>query len=153
LEDAAKQISKKDIEDQKLKTKIRRLYDIANVLQSIGLIQKTSLPENNKPAFQWIGIQGVKCFVKELKSLCIAPKNSASLTNEPTHVLGKRKSSQLPPKLERFNSMPTLQGSSIEIMLEEALKERSSDFGSASTNLSKMASKSSIDIRDMNRQL
>ena len=32
LEEAARQISKKDIEEQKLKTKIRRLYDIANVL-------------------------------------------------------------------------------------------------------------------------
>ena len=29
-------------EAQKLKTKIRRLYDIANVLQSIGLIEKTN---------------------------------------------------------------------------------------------------------------
>jgi len=38
LEEAAKKISAKEIEDQKLKTKIRRLYDIANVLQSIGLI-------------------------------------------------------------------------------------------------------------------
>jgi transcription factor E2F7/8 len=38
LEEAAKQLSKRDIEDQKLKTKIRRLYDIANVLSSIGLI-------------------------------------------------------------------------------------------------------------------
>jgi E2F/DP family winged-helix DNA-binding domain len=32
LEEAAREISQKDIEDQKLKTKIRRLYDIANVL-------------------------------------------------------------------------------------------------------------------------
>jgi hypothetical protein len=40
----------KDIEEKKLKTKIRRLYDIANVLQSIGLIQKTSFM-NKKPAF------------------------------------------------------------------------------------------------------
>jgi transcription factor E2F7/8 len=32
LEEAAREISQKDIEEQKLKTKIRRLYDIANVL-------------------------------------------------------------------------------------------------------------------------
>ena len=57
LEDAARQISLKEeggdslfaTEDvsgmddaQKLKTKVRRLYDIANVLQSIGLIEKTN---------------------------------------------------------------------------------------------------------------
>lgn len=67
LEEAAKQLSKRDIEDQKLKTKIRRLYDIANVLQSIGLIQKTNYPLSKKPAFQWIGIKGVKSFIEELK--------------------------------------------------------------------------------------
>ncbi|CDW74327.1 transcription factor dp-1 [Stylonychia lemnae] len=67
LEEAARQISKIDIEEQKLKTKIRRLYDIANVLQSIGLIQKTSYPSSKKPAFQWVGIQGVQDFVNELK--------------------------------------------------------------------------------------
>ena len=53
-------------EAQKLKTKIRRLYDIANVLQSIGLIEKTNHTYNKKPAFRWIGIHGVHAFVKEL---------------------------------------------------------------------------------------
>jgi transcription factor E2F7/8 len=53
-------------ETQKLKTKIRRLYDIANVLQSIGLIEKTNHTLNKKPAFRWIGIHGVHAFVKEL---------------------------------------------------------------------------------------
>ena len=44
LEEAAKGIQlceapeKAEEQQQKLKTKIRRLYDIANVLQSIGLI-------------------------------------------------------------------------------------------------------------------
>jgi transcription factor E2F7/8 len=65
LEEAAKEISIKDIEEKKLKTKIRRLYDIANVLQSIGLIQKTSFM-NKKPAFKWVGIEGVRDFVSEL---------------------------------------------------------------------------------------
>jgi hypothetical protein len=50
-----------------LKTKIRRLYDIANVLQSIGLIEKTNQTFNKKPAFRWIGIHGVHDFVKELE--------------------------------------------------------------------------------------
>ena len=66
LEEAAVRISNKRIEEQKLKTKIRRLYDIANVLQSIGLIQKTNT-KNKKPAFQWVGIQGVVQFVAELR--------------------------------------------------------------------------------------
>lgn len=42
LEEAARQISDGEkIDEKTLKTKIRRLYDIANVLQSIGLIAKT----------------------------------------------------------------------------------------------------------------
>jgi transcription factor E2F7/8 len=34
---------------------IRRLYDIANVFKSMGLIKKTTM-ENKKPGFQWIGL-------------------------------------------------------------------------------------------------
>ena len=54
-------------EAQKLKTKIRRLYDIANVLQSIGLIEKTNHTHNKKPAFRWVGIHGVHAFMQALK--------------------------------------------------------------------------------------
>ncbi|XP_036374337.1 transcription factor E2F7-like [Megalops cyprinoides] len=41
----------------KYKTKVRRLYDIANVLTSLGLIQKVHVKEERgrKPAFKWIG--------------------------------------------------------------------------------------------------
>lgn len=50
-----------------MKTKIRRLYDIANVLQSIGLIEKTNHTANKKPAFRWVGIHGVHAFMQELR--------------------------------------------------------------------------------------
>ncbi|XP_061422505.1 transcription factor E2F8-like [Lethenteron reissneri] len=42
------------------KTKVRRLYDIANVLSSLGLIRKVRLTDGGgrKPAFQWIGVGG-----------------------------------------------------------------------------------------------
>ena len=36
-------------------------------MQSIGLIQKTSYPLSKKPAFLWIGIEGVIDFVTTLK--------------------------------------------------------------------------------------
>eukprot|EP00127_Corallochytrium_limacisporum_P001922 Clim_evm77s88 gene=Clim_evmTU77s88 len=47
----------------KMRTKVRRLYDIANVLQSLGLISKEHVPELNrakdkhskKPAYRWVG--------------------------------------------------------------------------------------------------
>ncbi|XP_016889536.1 transcription factor E2F7 [Cynoglossus semilaevis] len=41
----------------KYKTKVRRLYDIANVLTSLGLIKKVHVREEKgrKPAFRWLG--------------------------------------------------------------------------------------------------
>lgn len=46
-----------DLDKSKFKTKIRRLYDIANVLSSLGLIKKVHVTEERgrKPAFQWTG--------------------------------------------------------------------------------------------------
>ncbi|KAI3985196.1 hypothetical protein MKX01_015130 [Papaver californicum] len=38
-------------------TKVRRLYDIANVLRSIGLIEKTYYLNSGKPAFKWLGLR------------------------------------------------------------------------------------------------
>eukprot|EP00166_Cyanidium_caldarium_P004312 ctg_451.g224 len=40
--------------DGRMKTKVRRLYDIANILTSLGLIRKTQ-SRNRKPAFVWCG--------------------------------------------------------------------------------------------------
>ena len=64
LEEAAKNLSNEGVnpEDHKIKTKIRRLYDIANVFKSLGLIKKTLLL-NKKPAFHWLGIPGLDEFV------------------------------------------------------------------------------------------
>ncbi|KAL0343948.1 UNVERIFIED_CONTAM: E2F transcription factor-like E2FF [Sesamum angustifolium] len=39
------------------KTKVRRLYDIANVFSSMELIEKIRDPESGKPAFRWIGME------------------------------------------------------------------------------------------------
>lgn len=69
LEEAARQISDEEkIDEKTLKTKIRRLYDIANVLQSIGLIAKTQSP-SRKPAFKWIGLHGAIESIREIKEL------------------------------------------------------------------------------------
>lgn len=38
--------------------KVRRLYDIANVLSSLRLIEKTHDTESRKPAFRWLGYRG-----------------------------------------------------------------------------------------------
>ncbi|CAA0820888.1 E2F transcription factor-like E2FE [Striga hermonthica] len=38
------------------RTKVRRLYDIANVLSSMKFIEKTHHPETRKPSFRWLGL-------------------------------------------------------------------------------------------------
>ncbi|XP_043706149.1 E2F transcription factor-like E2FE isoform X2 [Telopea speciosissima] len=38
--------------------KVRRLYDIANVLSSMNFIEKIHHPESRKPAFRWLGFGG-----------------------------------------------------------------------------------------------
>ncbi|XP_054255816.1 transcription factor E2F7 [Indicator indicator] len=45
------------VDHSKFKTKVRRLYDIANVLTSLALITKVHVTEERgrKPAFKWIG--------------------------------------------------------------------------------------------------
>lgn len=45
-------------DEVRIKTKIRRLYDIANILSSLRLIEKTHLTESRKPAFRWLHVEG-----------------------------------------------------------------------------------------------
>ncbi|XP_051918416.1 transcription factor E2F8 [Hippocampus zosterae] len=49
-----------DQDKNKFKTKVRRLYDIANVLRSLKLIEKVHVTEDRgkKPAFKWVGPNG-----------------------------------------------------------------------------------------------
>ena len=54
LEEAAKEIII-DADEDILKTKIRRLYDIVNVFKSLGLVKKISLG-TKKPGFKWLGV-------------------------------------------------------------------------------------------------
>ena len=39
-----------------MKTKVRRLYDICNVLSSLGMLTKVKLANTSKPAFKWHGV-------------------------------------------------------------------------------------------------
>ncbi|KAJ0809921.1 putative transcription factor E2F-DP family [Helianthus annuus] len=56
LDDAAK-ILLGDAQNPSLtRTKVRHLYDIANVLSSMNFIEKIHHPETRKPAFRWLGM-------------------------------------------------------------------------------------------------
>ncbi|KAI3848892.1 hypothetical protein MKX03_012024 [Papaver bracteatum] len=56
-------------------SKVRRLYDIANVLSSVGLIEKTYYHSSGRPAFKWLGLQ------KETLSVSKKRIFGADLTN------------------------------------------------------------------------
>uniref|UniRef100_A0A8C8B5V8 Transcription factor E2F7 n=1 Tax=Otus sunia TaxID=257818 RepID=A0A8C8B5V8_9STRI len=65
------------VDHSKFKTKVRRLYDIANVLTSLGLIKKVFVTEERgrKPAFRWIGFSGLlnlsnSVIIRQLIILC-----------------------------------------------------------------------------------
>ncbi|CAN8070701.1 unnamed protein product [Agarophyton chilense] len=53
-----------------LKTKVRRLYDIANILSSLRLIEKVHTV-NRKPAFKWLGPE------ESLRAMTAMQRNSA----------------------------------------------------------------------------
>ena len=58
LEQAGEMLTNLPIADyDKIKTKIRRLYDIANVLQALNILEKITM-SNNKPGFHWLGYKG-----------------------------------------------------------------------------------------------
>ncbi|OVA09117.1 Transcription factor E2F/dimerization partner (TDP) [Macleaya cordata] len=58
LDEAAKILLGDGHNSSQMRTKVRRLYDIANVLSSMNLIEKTHHVESRKPAFRWLGING-----------------------------------------------------------------------------------------------
>ena len=77
LESAARTLLGSCADQAKLKTKVRRLYDIANILSSLRLIEKTHLVDSRKPAFRWLGVE------KELAALQAAAV--AGVKTEPGH--------------------------------------------------------------------
>ncbi|XP_021305371.1 E2F transcription factor-like E2FE isoform X1 [Sorghum bicolor] len=56
LDEAAKLLLGEGHAESNMRTaKVRRLYDIANVLSSLNLIEKTQQADTRKPAFRWLG--------------------------------------------------------------------------------------------------
>ncbi|CAN8260737.1 unnamed protein product [Cochlearia groenlandica] len=55
LDSAAKALLSDSQDPNHMRTKVRRLYDIANVLASMELIEKTRIPGTRKPAYKWLG--------------------------------------------------------------------------------------------------
>ncbi|EOA30894.1 hypothetical protein CARUB_v10014041mg [Capsella rubella] len=59
LDSAAKALLSDSQDPVHMRTKVRRLYDIANVFSSMNLIEKTHIPETKKPAYRWLGSDSI----------------------------------------------------------------------------------------------
>ena len=44
-----------------VRTKVRRLYDIANVLATLGLLERCMTPDTLKPGYRWLHAPGGSC--------------------------------------------------------------------------------------------
>ena len=78
--------------ESKLKTKVRRLYDIANILMSLNLVQKLSRQEQSrKPEFTWVGMRK--------HDHCLARQDSAG-------EAGTQGDEAAPPSKKRRASLP-----------------------------------------------
>uniref|UniRef100_A0A3Q3JQZ5 Transcription factor E2F7 n=1 Tax=Monopterus albus TaxID=43700 RepID=A0A3Q3JQZ5_MONAL len=93
----------------KYKTKVRRLYDIANILTSLGLIKKVREERGRKPAFKWLGPvkfnnSGNAVSIsnsmagQDLRKSKLARHASFNIT--PTSVVVKRQISSAPSSLQ-----------------------------------------------------
>ncbi|XP_028306321.1 transcription factor E2F7 [Gouania willdenowi] len=106
--DAAAKILIEESQDSsshsKYKTKVRRLYDIANVLTSLGLIKKVHVREERgrKPAFKWLGPVEFSTSGNAESTLNVADISASDPTQAADRQLPKKKM----PRHASFNILP-----------------------------------------------
>ncbi|KAI4389071.1 hypothetical protein MLD38_001335 [Melastoma candidum] len=89
LDSAAKALLGENHNSTAMRTKIRRLYDIANVFNSMNMIEKTHHPETKKPAFKWIGWMG--CYEnRDFKTMGDTKANKRVFGTDITNQTSKR---------------------------------------------------------------
>lgn len=108
LEDAARLLLGECKESAKLKTKVRRLYDIANILSSLNLIEKTHNTENRKPAFKWLGVKDNAKYTAEMatrkRQFGTVLSTNTNMTSVPKAKRGR------PSTKDAFESLQPLNG-------------------------------------------
>ncbi|XP_021292038.1 E2F transcription factor-like E2FE isoform X2 [Herrania umbratica] len=72
-----------------MRTKVRRLYDIANVLSSMDLIEKTHTVDTRKPAFRWLGLSG-KSDKGSADALVLHQSRKRAFGTDVTNIISKR---------------------------------------------------------------
>lgn len=104
LEEAAIKLTNPP-EPNKIKTRIRRLYDIANVFKSIGIIKKTHLDSKTKPGFEYLGYQGLDVFLKDFYPANVV--NQEIVTKKATTIITLN-NIQITEAPEQENTKPSI---------------------------------------------
>uniref|UniRef100_A0A0E0HNE9 E2F/DP family winged-helix DNA-binding domain-containing protein n=1 Tax=Oryza nivara TaxID=4536 RepID=A0A0E0HNE9_ORYNI len=126
LDEAAKRLLGEGHAANNMRTKVRRLYDIANVLSSLNLIEKTQQADSRKPAFRWLGQakrnEGVTVALPPTKTL----PNKRAFGTDLTNIDNKR--GKLDSTMEN-RGKPTQDGGNLFNNLQRQLgQENRSDF-------------------------
>ncbi|XP_057687912.1 transcription factor E2F8 [Corythoichthys intestinalis] len=125
-----------DQDKNKFKTKVRRLYDIANVLRSLKLIEKVHLTEEKKkPAFKWVG-PNKRPVVKDVaidSSLCPPNKKRILESRSSLENCAKNLFSSPPGSKRSFTRHPSL------IKLAKSIQDDRRKISSAPSSPAKTA--------------
>ncbi|XP_068132742.1 transcription factor E2F7 isoform X2 [Hyperolius riggenbachi] len=142
LEVAAKILieESQDLSDHsKFKTKVRRLYDIANVLTSLGLIKKVHVTEERgrKPAFKWIGPADFKTDSDQTMEVTTTTPSPSSKRE----VFSANSSKQKLFRHSSFNHIQPINTAKRKVCSEPSSPHKSQkvSLGNAETYSSKMA--------------
>ncbi|KAJ0248426.1 E2F transcription factor-like E2FE [Hirschfeldia incana] len=90
LDEAAKLLLGDAHNTSVMRTKVRRLYDIANVLSSMNLIEKTHTLDSRKPGFKWLGYNGEPTFTLSSDLMMQAESKKRVFGTDLTNVSVKR---------------------------------------------------------------
>ncbi|OMO85798.1 hypothetical protein COLO4_21435 [Corchorus olitorius] len=89
LDEAAKLLLGNAHNTSIMRTKVRRLYDIANVLSSMNLIEKTHTLDTRKPAFRWLGY-GENSEKRSAAALALDESRKRAFGTDLTNICSKR---------------------------------------------------------------
>ncbi|CAN6214390.1 unnamed protein product [Urochloa humidicola] len=90
LDEAARHLLGEGHAESNMRTKVRRLYDIANVLSSLNLIEKIHQGDTRKPTYRWLGQAKPKQENNVGNALPPARPNKRAFGTDLTNVDSKR---------------------------------------------------------------
>ncbi|CAM8933861.1 unnamed protein product [Rhodiola kirilowii] len=122
LDDAAKVLLGDGHNSTVMRTKVRRLYDIANVLSSVNLIEKTQHKDSRKPAFRWLGAGGNRENESANAPKLNEPSKKRSFGTEITNINFKRAIVDAP-----VGSKPVKTDAALSVQMKTESSESDSD--------------------------